>query len=257
MYWQFSDTNVRLLGSMHLLPAHNSGLPSWAIRAFEWAEVLVFESDPPTILPLLPAATPANLQYELTPTAWEALRGLWPTSGPLPRIETVRPWAALLLSSAFAQRTEQGIESQFMQWASQQSKPVHFLETAEDVAAALDSAPAREIHQALELLASDLSAPQRSLEAMYEAWLHGDLPALYAIASQSPMFHFSGLRSAVLERRNRAWVSALNRIMGSPQRTLIAVGALHLYGAGNVIEYSGRNVQLIQSEGKPFLRTHA
>lgn len=249
MYWQFPDTNVRLLGSMHMLPANNSGLPRWAIEAFEWAEVLVFESDPPTILPLLPSPTPAHLQRELTPTAWEALRGLWPTTGHLPSLEAVRPWAALLLSSVFTQRTAHGIETQFMQWASEQSKPVHFLETAEAVAAAFDSAPADEIRGALELLASDLSAPQRSLEAMYEAWLRGDLPALYAVASQSPMFHFAGLRGAVLERRNREWASSLRRLMATPQRTLVAVGALHLYGAGNAIEYSGRNAQLIPPEG--------
>lgn len=249
MYWQFPDTNVRLLGSMHMLPANNSGLPSWAINAFEWAEVLVFESDPSTILPLLSSPTPTNLQRELSPAAWETLRGLWPTTGHLPSLEVVRPWAALLLASVFTQRTSHGVESQFMQWASEQSKPVHFLETAEDVAAALDSAPADEIRSALELLASDLSAPQRSLEAMYEAWLRGDLPALYAVASLSPMFHFAGLRGAVLERRNREWASSVCRLMDTPQRTLVAVGALHLYGSGNAIECSGRNAQLISPEG--------
>ena len=36
MYWQFPGTNVRILGSMHMLPASNSGLPGWAVEAFEW-----------------------------------------------------------------------------------------------------------------------------------------------------------------------------------------------------------------------------
>ena len=249
MYWQFSGTNVRILGSMHLLPINNSGLPTWATEAFEWAEVLVFESDPPAILPLLQSSTPADLQRELSNATWEALQSLWPATGPLPSLKAVRPWAALLFSTVFAQQTAQGIEGQFMQWASEQSKPVQFLETAVQVAAAFDSAPAAEIREGLELLASDLSAPQRSLEAMYVAWMRGDLPALYNVASQLPLFHLPGLRAAVLERRNREWAPSLAKLIQSPRRTLIAVGALHLCGAGNAIEYSGKDVQLIPPGG--------
>ena len=249
MYWHFPNTNVRILGSMHMLPASNSGLPSWAIEAFEWAEVLVFESNPPAILPFLRSSSPPNLQDDLRPATWEALRRLWPTAGPLPSVEDARPWAALLLSTVFTQKTVLGIETQFMQWAGEQSKPIQFLETGEAVAAAFDSAPATDIREALELLASDLSAPQRSLEAMYTAWLRGDLPALFEVASQSPMFRFAGLRAAVLDRRNREWAPALRQLMSTPHRTLIAVGALHLHGPGNAIEHCGQNAQLIPSDG--------
>lgn len=234
---------------MHLLPANNSGLPNWATQAFEWAEALVFESDPPTILPLFQSPTPVDLQRQVSPATWATLRGLWPASSPLPPLEAVRPWAALLLSAAFTQHTAPGIEGQFMQWANEQSKPVEFLETAEQVAAAFESAPVSEVREGLELLASDLSVPQRSLEAMYVAWLRGDLPALYSVATQSPLFHFAGIRAAVLERRNREWAPALSRLVQSPLRTLVAVGALHLYGAGNAIEYSGQDVQLIPPGG--------
>lgn len=136
-----------------------------------------------------------------------------------------------------------------MKWAGEQSKPVQFLESGEDVAAAFDSAPATEIRDALELLASDLSAPQRSLEAMYIAWLRGDLPALFAVAGQSPLFHFAGLKAAVLERRNREWAPSIRQLMNARQRTLIAVGALHLYGPGNAIEHSGQTAQLIATGG--------
>lgn len=245
MYWQFPNTNVRILGSLHVLPANNSGLPSWAVRAFEWAEVLVFESEPQGILPFLRSPSPTNLQNDLTSAAWATLRSLWPTTGPLPSLEEVRPWAALLFSNMLTHKTTQGVEALFMQWASEQSKPVHFLETGEAVAAAFDSAPADEIHKALEMFASDLSAPQRMLEAMYMAWLKGDLPALFEIANQSPALSFAGLKAAVLERRNREWSPALNQLTSTPYRTLVAVGALHLHGPNNVFDCCGRYAQLI------------
>lgn len=249
MYWQVIGTNVRVLGSMHMLPANSSGLPIWATQAFEWAEILVFESDPPTILPLLQSPTPVVLRSEVSPVTWKILSDLWPISSSFPPLETVRPWAALLFSSVFSQRTVQGIEGLFMEWANEQSKPVEFLETADQVAAAFDSAPASEVREGLELLASDLAAPQRLLEAMYEAWLRGDLPALYSVAKASPLFQFSGLRAAIVDRRNREWAPALLRLMQAPRRTLVAVGALHLYGPGNAIECLGQDVQLIPIRG--------
>lgn len=249
MYWQITGTNVRILGSMHLLPTSNSGLPNWATQAFEWAEALVFESDPPTILPLLQSPVPVHLRQQVSPATWIALSGLWPKAGSLPPLDAVRPWAALLLSAVFTQQTVVGIEGQFIQWAKEQSKPVDFLETAEQVAAAFESAPLSEVYGGLDLLASDLSAPQRSLEAMYAAWLRGDLPALCSVATQSPLFHFAGLRAAVLERRNREWVPALSQLMNSPLRTLVAVGALHLHGTGNALECLGRDVQLVPLGG--------
>lgn len=249
MYWQFTGTNVRILGSMHVLPANNSGLPAWAMQAFKWAEALVFESDPLTILPLLVSPTFVDLQGQLSPATWATIQGLWPASSPLPSLGAVRPFAALLLATFFTQRTAPGIESQFMQWASEQSKPVEFLETAEEVVAAFESAPLSEVRQGLELLASDLSAPQRTLEAMYSAWLRGDLAALYSVAAKSPLFRFGGLRAAVLQRRNQEWAPALFKLMQSPLRTLVAVGALHLYDSGNAIEYSGQHVQLIPPGG--------
>ncbi|OOG38672.1 hypothetical protein B0E51_14170 [Rhodanobacter sp. C05] len=249
MYWQVIGTNIRILGSMHLLPANNCGLPAWATQAFEWAEALVLESDPPTILPLLRSPTAVDLQTQLSPVTWARIHDLWPTSSPLPPLKAVRPWAALFLATVLTQRTAAGIEGQFIQWASEQSKPVEFLETAEEVVAAFESAPLLEVHQGLELLASDLSAPQRSLEAMYAAWLRGDLAALYNVAAQSPLFRFEGLRAAVLQRRNQAWAPALSKLLQSPLRTLVAVGALHLHGSGNAIEYLGQHVQLIPPGG--------
>lgn len=249
MYWQFLGTNVRILGSMHFLPANNRGLPAWSTEAFEWAEALAFESDPPTILPLLRSPTSIDLKAQLSLTTWDTIRGLWPASMHLPPLEAARPWAALLLATVFTQQTTPGIEGQFMQWARLQSKPVDFLETAEAAAAAFESAPLSEVYQGLELLASDLSAPQRSLDAMYSAWLRRDLAVLYSVAEQSPLFRFEGLKAAVLRRRNREWAPVLSKLMKSSVRTLVAVGALHLYGTGNAIEYSGHQVELVPPGG--------
>lgn len=249
MYWQVTGSNVRVLGSMHLLPANNAGLPPWAVRAYEWAELLVFESEPQSIFPYFGASTPQSLRDHLQPASFEVLRGLWPAAESLPAIESVRPWAVFLLSSALTQRVIPGVEPQFIKWAAEHSKPVEFLERGEEVAAAFDSAPTDEICQALELLAADLTEPQRSLEGMYAAWLRGDLPALFEVAKGSPTFRLEGVKEALLDRRNREWVPQLRRLANRSQRTLVAVGALHLHGPRNAMELAGWELQPLPTGG--------
>ena len=222
---------------MHALPASGSGLPEWALRAYEWCDELIFESDPPTILSQLRSTTGHPLRRRITPHAWAVLEGLWPVSGPIPPLESVQIWAALIFGSMLACRTTEGVEPIFLKWAANHSKGVHFLESAEELADALDSAPIEEVVKSIELLASDLSAPQRSIEAMYRAWLKQDLSALYEIAERSPAFQFPGVRRAALQRRNQAWAPILTNRMSTSKRTLIAVGALHLYGPENLFTW--------------------
>jgi uncharacterized protein len=249
MYWQVTNTNVRVLGSMHLLPENNTGLPKWAVQAFEWAELLVFESDPQAIVPYFKASSPQSLRNELKPASFETLCSLWPKSETFPQIEDVRPWVVFLLSSALTQRVTLGVEPQFIKWALEQSKQVEFLERGEDVVAAFDSAPASEIYEALEMFVADLTEPQRSLEGMYAAWMRCDLQSLFNVARQSPTFRFAGIKQALLERRNREWAPHLRQLGDRRERTLIAVGALHLHGPGNAMEHAGWDVQLVPTDG--------
>lgn len=81
MYLQLTGTQVRLLGSMHLFPATSRRTPPWIAEAYDWAEALVFESDPPTILPFLKADQPGSaqqLQPFLSADAWRQLQAAWP-----------------------------------------------------------------------------------------------------------------------------------------------------------------------------------
>src|SRR5471032_3152376 len=100
MYLQLTGTNVRLLGSMHLFPATSRRTPPWVAEAYDWAEALVFESDPPTILPFLKAASQPGadqLQPFVSADAWRQLHALWPTEAPLAPLTALRPWAALIV----------------------------------------------------------------------------------------------------------------------------------------------------------------
>jgi uncharacterized protein len=248
MYLQLAGTNVRLLGSMHLFPATSRRTPPWVAEAYDWAEALVFESDPPTILPFLRADAQqgaGRLEPFVSADAWRELQALWPTEGPLAPFLALRPWAALIVAPTLFQQVVEGVEPRMMRSALAQSKPFEYLETAANVAAALESIPLDAVGAALDLLMADRGEPQRTLERMHAAWLNGDLDAVQQIAVESPMFNLPGVRHAILDMRNRAWAARLAQLSGRAQRTLVVVGALHLCGPGNLIDCLARPVDAV------------
>jgi uncharacterized protein YbaP (TraB family) len=248
MYLQLTGTNVRLLGSMHLFPATSRRTPPWVAEAYDWAEALVFESDPPTILPFLktgPQCDAAQLQPLLGADAWAQLQTLWPVDGPVAPLAELRPWAALVVAPTLFQQVVEGVEPRMLRSAIAQAKPYRYLETAQEVAALLESIPLEAIGAALDLLMADRDEPQRTLERMHAAWLEGDLQAVQQIAEESPMFNLPGIRHAILDARNRAWAERLKEIRGQRERTLVVVGALHLCGPGNLIECLAQPVEAV------------
>jgi uncharacterized protein len=239
MYLQLAGTNVRLLGSMHLFPATSRRTPPWVAQAYDWADALMFESDPPAILPLLRDDSPqgaSQLQPCVRADTWQQLQALWPAEGPLAPFTALRPWAALLIAPTLFQQVVEGVEPRLMRSALAQSRPFDYLETADDIVAALESIPLAVLGAALDLLIADRDEPQRTLERMHAAWLQGDLDAVQQVAVASPMFNLPGMREAILDRRNRAWAARLAQQIGRPERTLVVVGALHLCGPGNLLE---------------------
>jgi uncharacterized protein YbaP (TraB family) len=236
MYFQLPGTQVRLLGSMHLFSAANPRMPVWVSQAFDWAETLVFESDAQSILPFLKREGGQSLEHVLPPDVWRRLDASWPSAGALAPLGELRPWAAMMVAPTLCQRAVEGVEPRMLREAAAQAKPYRFLETAKEVVASLEAIPLSAICTGLKLLLADLTEPQRTLERMQAAWLQRDLQGVYDVATESPMFSLPGVRSAILDARNRAWALRVQEALETPMRTLVVVGALHLCGPDNLIE---------------------
>ncbi|HEY2023386.1 TraB/GumN family protein [Paraburkholderia sp.] len=248
MYLQLTGTHVRLLGSMHLFPATSRRTPPWVAEAYDWADALIFESDPATIVPLLRASAPpraAQLQPLMSADAWTQLHTLWPADGALAPLDDLRPWAALIAAPTLLQQVVEGVEPRMLRSAIAQAKPYRYLETAAEVAAALESIPLDALAAALTMLMADRDEPQRTLELMHAGWLAGDLQAVQRIAAESPFFDLPGIRQAILNVRNRAWAARLESLLDPAERTLVVVGALHLCGPGNLMECLARPVESV------------
>jgi len=247
MYWEFPGTGLRLMGSLHLLPSGRPELPKWAVDAFDWAESLVFEApqDQELIAATIRAAEPERITLALSDVARATIEGLWQTKCPNAPIESFKPWAAALAVPSFLMETSPGVEPQFTKWAGEQRKPVSFLETPASFAAIADTISRTELCASMEIVAADLLEPARNLNALYDAWVAKDFEQVLEVAQKSPMLRLEGMRQALLMRRNRAWLERLTELAQSSERVLVAVGALHCVGAGNVRELLNRPNRLV------------
>lgn len=240
MYLQVDGSNARIAGTMHVFPAESPDMPQWLWQAYDRAEDLVIESDPPSILPHRQLADGSQLADHLPANVLHKLSQIWPENfGP---VHALKPWAAFLSAPLALLPHTAGVEMHIIERAKQDSKPVYTLETGADVAALFDSLPTNLFAERLEFIVSNPDTARATFRAVHVAWLSRSIPALLRSVASLPLFAIPALRSAILLTRNRAWMSHFRVGIQAQRRTLFLVGALHLCGDGSVPE-------LIQQEG--------
>lgn len=70
---------------------------------------------------------------------------------------------------------------------------------------------------------------------LYAAWVSGDLDALSVQLMDEDQFN-ADVHAALLVQRNANWVTPVLEYLKTPEEELIAVGAAHMVGPGNLIE---------------------
>jgi len=108
-----------------------------------------------------------------------------------------------------------------------------------------DALPAAE--QADMLVAVAREARDYDPVAPLEAWLSGDMESLLALG-EAGMLGDAELRAALLDDRNRQWVSIISGRIDRDERPFVAVGAAHMLGENGL-------PALLEAEGFRVTRT--
>ena len=232
MYFEIPGSNVRVLGAMHMVPAGTLAVPPWAIEAYDWCEALVHEHSKDDAAWMVRADRP--LSSLLAADTWRAIEAAVASERRRAVLDGLRPWAAAMHLTVWAQQLELGVEPALMQRRLADGKPLDALETVTDVRAGFDSVPLREVEKVMLACLHDMPRAQDRLLRLHAAWLAGDRAAMYANAADSPMGASAAMWEAGVARRNRAWGLKLQPLLKTTRRTLIVVGPLHLCGPGNL-----------------------
>ncbi|CAH6659941.1 TraB/GumN family protein [Pseudocitrobacter vendiensis] len=228
---------LHLVGSIHMGTRDMSPLPPKLVKKLQQADALIVEADisgneaPFDNLPLC-----APLAERLTATQLAALEKLADEQGlPLARFDTQPLWQiAMVMQATQAQklglRPDYGIDYQLLQAARQASLPVQELEGASSQIELLLQLP----DDGLALLEDTLThwhTNARLLQVMIGWWL--EQPPIDR-NSPLPNTFSQSLYDVLMVQRNQAWRDTLLAL--PPGRYVVAVGALHLYGEGNLAQ---------------------
>ena len=237
MYFEIPGSNVRMLGAMHMVPAGCVAAPSWTEGAYDWCEALVHEHSNDDAAWLVRADRP--LSAVLGIDTWRAIEAAVASDRRRAILDGLRPWAAAMHLTVWAQQLELGIESEFLRRCATDGKPLDVLESLAELRAAFDSTPLPDVEKVLVACLHDMPAAQERLLRLHAAWLARDRAAMHAVATSSPIGASTAMWEAGIARRNRVWGLKLQELLPTPRRTLVVIGALHLCGPGNLEECLG------------------
>lgn len=249
--WQLEGTQNRIiiLGSVHFLRAEDSPLPAAITRAYDEADVIVFEIDLSQIDLLELQALLTHLALDKDGRDLEDILGdrRFRTAKKLAadidiNLETLRayePWYAAMQITQM--RLGQlgfdgrfGVETTMTLNAVADGKPIEGLESIEDQFSALDSLSESAQGEFLMQTLEDAVALDDGLDAIITAWKSGDTATLETELLQG-MAEQQSLYQNILVQRNENWTKQIIDLAMQPDDYLIIVGALHLVGQDSVL----------------------
>lgn len=231
------NRHFHLIGSIHMGSRDMAPLPAKLLKKLNHADALIVEADVSgDDAPFANLPTFAALEERISPEQLENLRKVTNELGISPSLLSTQPlWQiAMVLQATQAQqlglRAEYGIDYQLLKAAKQAHKPVIELEGASSQIELLCQLP----DNGLALLDDTLThwhTNARLLQQMMGWWLK--TPPRNSELTLPNTFSQS-LYDVLMHQRNTAWRDRLRSMPAG--HYVVAVGALHLYGEGNLPE---------------------
>lgn len=238
MYFEITDTNVRLLGTLHLFPKHVSALPRWAEDVYEWADELIFEMDWTAIGDVFTVPVGQSIERLVSPEIRKGVEKVWPAE--YADLKTSPPWLVMMNLGTVGAKLKPGVDMLFAEKADKDGKPKYFLESPQEFFEKLNAIPLQDIEEALHEALKDIPLNERGMKGMYSDWARRDLATMFRRVQKKSLISNTNIREQALFARNRAWQAHVEGYLSSPKHILVLVGGLHLCQAGSLLEILGR-----------------
>jgi uncharacterized protein YbaP (TraB family) len=251
---------VYLLGSIHVLSKQAYPLKPALERAFEDANLVVFEIDLTRFnrksfqkefsrTACYPSGQ--SLSKKLTPKTIELLNRVLPLYGlSLKKVERLKPWfvaetlsARTLEMAGFSDQL--GIDLYFYHKAETAGKRVLGLETLRDQAEIFAQFNDEQNEQYLLSTLSGLPEYTEMIRRLVIAWKNGNTQVLDRLLNQDKQTD-PATHDALFARRNARWLPEIERFAHENGNYLVIVGAGHLVGDDGVVAQLRRAGYLVQ-----------
>ena len=250
--WSFQNGShtIYLLGSIHVLKSDAYPLADAIEQAYAASQKVVFETDmnamtDPVVaqkmmqLALYPEGQTLN-QHLRADTLSKLKAKMTELGLPMQQFGRFKPWfIALTLAQLELQRLGfnpvYGIDMHFFGRSRNDQKETGFLEPIDFQINLLGKMDATNQDALLDQTLEEMNIITELAADMVTYWQSGDAENLYRLLNKSFENH-PGLRSKLLIKRNRRWVSGIKALMRENKNVLVIVGAGHLVGPDSLLD---------------------
>lgn len=246
---------VYLAGSVHLLKANESALPTGFERAYAGSRTLVMEIDLGKLDPSQAAGWMmehgmlgegndlhkmiGDARYRRV-SAEAARLGL-----PMDMANQFQPWVLglQLMELQYAKLgfdSQSGVEEQLEHRAQADGKRTAGLETLEQQLGLFETLSPDQQAKFLDLVVTEMDDVGKDTQEVIAAWRVGDAAKLAALLGEEYK-SFPTLYRALVTERNRRWVPQIEKLLRDKDNYFVVVGALHLVGEGGLLDLMHRD----------------
>lgn len=251
MVWKVSnqDGELYLGGTIHMLRESDYPLKPEYTQAFNDSDVIVFETDVMGAMGLdfqqqlmMQMSLPPGktLQSVLNPNTYARLEKFATSRNiPIEMLQSFKPSMAILTITQIELQkigvsTQSGLESHFTNKAIAAKKSIGSLETLDEQMAILASMGEGYENEYVNGSLDDLDSLEKEFTSLIKAWKNADLTTIDNKMTQLMKDEFPQLYNNLLVKRNFNWLKQINKLIKSPEKEFILVGAAHLAGADSV-----------------------
>jgi len=250
--WQVSNgkNTLYLAGTIHILSPDDYPLPAQFERAYEDAEVMVFETDisamnTPAIqqksMQMLTYTDGTTIDQVLKKETLEKLESHLKERGvPLANLQTFKPTLlALTLTMIEFQAiglTTQGVDAFYYTTAMGDGKTRSWLETPEQQLSFIANMALGDEDDMILYTLKDLESLPSRMTDLKQAWRNGNMEKLAEVGLTPWIKEYPEIYQSILVDRNNNWLPEIKEMLSTPKVEMVLVGALHMAGEHGLLK---------------------
>ncbi len=243
------DNHVYVAGTMHLLKQSDYPLPEQFEKAYDQADIAVFEadetqmSDPATQMMLMQKVMYTDgttLSDKLSPeTMTELEKYLASKALPKQQLMVMKPSMLSVTLTVLASQgigyTQPGVDAHFGAKSREQNKPTEYFETAQQQIEFISQMGEGNEDAFMRYTLEDLNDIENSMTTLSNAWRQGNFDAMEKDMLTEMRRDFPGFYAILIKDRNDRWMPQIETYLDSAPVEVIMVGALHLAGPDGLL----------------------
>lgn len=256
MIWKFDDSNVYVIGSVHVMSADGNSHTESINRIIDIVSRVVFETSLEFGELPITQYKHEKLSNQISKALFRDVKKKWVKYGlELCQLESSKIWntaisISMQIFASIGLYSENGVDKILWNRSKERGLDIDWLEDQESGLACFDNSPIEEQQRLLTEAVRNKKKGIQVITEIIEGWNSADESRLLKVLEAS-LNEYPVLYNCLIVERNLQWVGKLLDSLKADKPTLFVVGALHCIGERSILnllnEYHGYSAKLINT----------